>query len=346
MIVETREKPRLFSVPETSVYSLAEYPRQKMRNQEISIPRTTLAITTAIFSAFPETKKPETLRKLGDLSPMMIALNEAADIGISAEKRIEKGNLRQWQIWGLLRLSCEVRKNLEKRIAGFTKEYPTESKVIAPVIEDFLFLSKNRDEFPIERWPTFLELDSAIFVVTYVGVANLKILQKAGIDPEEKVSSVEDLREKYSILLITSGKSKEYSNTTQQKLRALFASVMLLKTTDDKNDKNGSNVDRILGLPNFWGYAQSKNPQNPEKEIEKIRDRYHEEADLVFPRPYQIGADVLCGLTSVLKAERAKDKQEPQEDPTNFGIFFQRINQTTTLRHELQAAQILSELFH
>jgi len=327
-----------------SLFCGIEYLTLATRGQEIPIPRTTLAVATAIFSAFPDLQNSENLTKLGDLSPLMIALNEAADIGISAEKRLEKGGLRQWQVWGLMLLAGETRKTLEKRISEFERKHPNERNKMISFINDFLTLSRLRDKFEKSNWPTFLEFDSAIFVAAYIASISPQTLTDAEININQEISSVEELTKKYSIFLIEQGEEREFT-PIQQKIRALFASVMLLKTTDDKNDKNGSKVDRLLDLPNFWDYARSKNPQKPQEEINRIRERYHKVAEPIFPKLQQIGADILCSLTSIRKAEKAKNGNQPQDDPTNFWKFFQRESQTTTLRHELNAAQVLHELF-
>ena len=313
--------------------------------QEIPIPRTSLSIATAIFSAFPETRNPDNLKKIGNLSPLMIALNEAADIGISAKKRVEKGGIEQWRAQALLLLSGALRENLENRITEFINKHPNEKKLIGAFTKDFLTLSKKRDEISTENWPTFLELDSGIFVAAYIGIVNPEILKQAGVQIYEEANDIKTLRKKYSIFIVTQEERKDSMSPIQQRLRSVFASVMILKTTDDKNDKNGTNVDGLLNLPNFWDYATSINPENPNLEISKIRKIYHQEAKLLFPEIQQISADTLCNLTSIIKAERSKNRQIPQGDPANFWGFFQRIKQTTTLRHELQAAQILTELF-
>lgn len=310
----------------------------------IPIPRTSLSIAASVFSVFPETKNPENLNKIGNISPLMIALNEAADIGISAEKRIIKGNLDQPRLWGLLLLKGQLFGNLEKRINEFREKYPNKEIFVIKFIKDFLLLSKERNKFPIKDWPAFLELDSAIFVAAYVGIIAPEILEKAGLYMEEQVETMEELKKKYSIFLINQNNQDEFSDI-QKRLRSLFASVMILKITDDQNDKNGSNVDKILDLPNFWDFAVNQDPEKPEEVLKQIRKKYEETASLAFPKFYQISADILCKFTSIHKARKSTNGILPEDDPTSVGRFFQKESQTTTLRHELAAAQIIQELF-
>lgn len=323
--------------------TLIEFAKASASGNEVPIPRTSLAITSAILAAFPEeTDLQISLRKIGQMSPLIIALNERADIGVSAELKVQKGNLTPNQVWGLLMLQGQTESMLAKRTIDFLQKYPQEERVIAAIKEDFLTLSKLRNEFPLQEWPQFLELDSAIFVCAFIHAANPEILQEAGINLERAAKNKEELIAKYHIFTT---ENTEKLTKTQERLRAIFSAEMLLKVRDDLTDKDDLKIDAILDLPSFARWAKSTKPDNPNQPIEEKTRKYQAEAKILFPRILQIVAEAVSHVTSVIKARNSQNSLIPADDPTNFWRCFTRSSQTTTLRHELEAMCILSELF-
>lgn len=319
-----------------------EFAILKAKGEEIQIPRTSLAITAAILSAFPDLNPENTLKNLGDLSPLMVALNERADIGTSAELKIEGGHLTQNQLWALTLLKNQTQKELEKRKDEFLQRHSQDKDVIETVMEDFITLSRLRSEFDVREWPKFLELDSAIFVCAFIRMASPEILRKAGIDLTQPTRTKEEIEEKYKIFIT---ENLAGLNETQKKLRAILAAEMLLKINDDLNDQNDLRIDKLLAIPSFARYADQQNPSNPCKVIKEIKRRYKEKAGTIFPKPVQKLTELIFIATSILKAQRSKNGLHPSDDPTNFWGCFTRESPTTTLRHKLEAMNIISGLF-
>ncbi len=338
------EKPKQLTIPAiATIRTLAEFAKATTSGKEVPIPRTSLAITAAILAAFPEEIDTQVaLEKVSRLSPFMIALNERADIGVSAELRIKKGNLTQHQFWGLIMLEGQTKSMLVKRKTEFTQKYPQEEKTIQAIEEDFLTLSRLRDEFSPQEWPQFLELDSAIFVCAFIHGANPKTLEKAGIHFELPAKNKEELIEKYRIFLTNQTDSLD---EIQKNLRSVFAAEMLLKIKDDHTDEDNLQIDAILGLPSFARWAKVTKPDNPNLALKERVEKYQKEAERLFPRIFQFIAEFTCHATSVIKAKKSQDGIKPTDDPTNFWSSFAEESQTTTLRHKLEASCVLSELF-
>lgn len=329
--------------PIATARTLVEFIKTKTRGEKLPIPRTSLTITAALFATFPEKISiQETLEKVSQISPLMIALNERADIGISAGLRIEDGNLTQQQIWGLLMLKGQTTSMLDQRTSEFLQKYPQEEGVIRTIIGDFLTLSRLRGKFSPQEWPQFLELDSAIFVCAFIHAANSEILKDAGLEIEKPAKNKEELMEKYRIFITNNTDSL---TEIQKRLRALLAAEMLLKVRDDLTDRDNLGIDPLLHLPNLAKWAKIINPDNPNQEIEKIKRKYQEEAKILFPRTLQVAVEIIFHITSVIKAKNSQNRLSPIDDPTDFWRCFTRISQTTTLRHELEAMCVLSGLF-
>ena len=333
------ERPNIQTIVATT-RTCAEFARAQVRREKIQIPRTSLSITAAILSAFPNLDPKNTLKNIGNISPLMIALNERADIGISARLREEEGKLTQRQLLGLILLENQTQKELEKRKNEFLQKNPQDKDVIEAVIEDFITLSRLRRKFSVEEWPKFLELDSAIFVCAFVHAANSQLLQSAGIDLLTPARTKEEIEEKYKIFIT---EDRAGLNPMQRRLRALFAAEMLLKVNDDSNDQKDLRIDKLLNLPSFARYAEIQNGRS--KLLEEIKRRYAKEAKIIFPQLLQKLAELVCTTTSIFKAQKSKDGLHPLDDPTNFWRCFERGSQTTTLRHQLEAMCIISGLF-
>ncbi len=332
-------KPAIIGVAET----LLEFTKARAVGKEVLIPRTSLAIRASILSAFPEeTSGQESLLKISRLTPLMIALNERADIGVSAELKVQKGHLTQNQLWGLIMLERKTELMLTKRISEFLENHPQEKNTIEVIIEDFLTLSRLRGGFNPTEWPKFLELDSAIFVCAFIHAVNPEILKNTGINIKKPAKNKEELMEKYKIFIADNTDSL---TEIQKRLRAIFAAEMSLKVRDDLTDKDGLKIDAILNLPSFARWAEIVKPENPNQLLKETMRKYQDEAKMLFPRIAQLAAEVASHITSVIKARNSQKGLHPIDDPTNFWSCFARKSQTTTLRHELEAKCVLSGLF-
>ena len=334
-------------VARETIKTVFDYLVLSSKGQEVPIPRTSLAMFNGIASTFPESTKEgrrEKALKLSRFSPILIALNEAADIGISADLRLKKGNIPSWKTKALVMLKNRAFQDLNERKQTFLEQYPEEKEAIENFIKDFLFLSEHRGDFSPNNYPDFLELDSGIFVAICLHITVPDIAKEAGIDLSKDVNNLDDLKEKYSLFLLKDSDKRKFS-PLEEKIRSLHALEMILKIRDDVNDKRDSNIDAILGLPNFWRYAEKEETAKPYLALKDLHNAYMKIAKKEFPKPVPTLTSLLCSITSRIKSKKSSRSTKIIEDPENFHHFFGKRKQTTTLRHEMNASSVLSELF-
>jgi hypothetical protein len=325
------------------------------RKEGLPIPRTTLAIANAIHIAFPEDVKMvgvgETVKKIGTLSPVLIALNEAADLGVSARLRRARG-CRQSQFVPLLMLEDLAMADLEKRKDEFIEKHNGDKKaeaIVETLIHDFLLLSQERESFPPEEHEDWVELDSGIFIAACIALTIPEALAEAGINfPGEPCETVEELEEKYSLFITTNSFDKQAGclkgmNDAQARLLALHCAEMVLKL---KDDRGGEEVDKLLGLPTFCTYADSQvGGKTREKVFREEEKRYLAVAENGgLPTGVLQLTKIVCHRTSVHKASRALNETKVLEDSWQVGSIFKgKFN--TVKRHELRGSSLLNELF-
>ncbi len=354
--VEISTPRSIFATAET----LGLYITSKASGNRINIPRTTLAIFNAINMTFPDEltrKKKETLLIISNLSPILIAANEAADIGVSASLRLKEpaNDLTELQREGLRCLEEETFDWLERSISDFKDIYGQNSRkaeVIDTFTHDFILLSQERRKFPIENYREYAELDSLIYILGCIAISTPDVLKKCGFDLGEGCKSVEELRKKYGTFILREQspdgndkilipRSDEACILTMAVIMSLQGAEMVLKV---KDDIRGRRIDRILGIPNLYDYAKSKvdGDEPPTEVLETIRKEYFFLAETGgLPRFTVHAAEVFSHLTSVRKAKMAGLKKL---DSIRESASIMK-NTTTTLRHELEAAGILKSLF-
>ncbi|MFV1917583.1 MAG: hypothetical protein ACC618_03850 [Patescibacteria group bacterium] len=336
------------------------YIASEASNNRVNIPRTTLSIFNAINMTFPDElsrEKKETLLAISNLSPILIAANEAADIGVSARLRLKESanNLTERQGEGLKRLEKETFDWLARSISDFKDIYglnSRESEVIDSFTHDFILLSQERKKIPLEDYREYVELDSLICILGCVAICAPDVLAGCGFDFGQGSKSVEELRKKYSPFIIRgqgsnrddkllTSRSDDAAILTMAEVMSLQGAEMVLKV---KDDITGRKIDRILGIPNLYDYAKSKvdGDEPPTGVLEAMRKEYLFLAETGGLSKFTVHtAEVLCHLTSVRKAKIAglKKLDSIGEDTSIVS------SSTTTLRHELEAAGILDRLF-
>lgn len=257
----------LLEIGVDSMRALVAAGKIRIENESIYIPRTSLAIFVGLRSQFPREIKErgeiEALRGISYLSPLMIALNEMADIGISVHLRNEtdEGSL--------------VVEKMQRYLRGwkekFLERFPGHKDTITNLINDFCLLSLVRNTIGNDQIPTWLELDSAIFEEACFRVATQKLWSDNVV---YKPQSFEDLERKYGEYLIRGVAGEKGGH----RLSGLHGMEMALKVTDDRV---GIKDDRKLGLPSFAVYAEDlsvKSGQSVNEILEGIMEIYRKAA--------------------------------------------------------------------
>lgn len=304
----------------------------------MQIPRTSLAIYNGINAAFPEEcdSQPSTLRLLDAFAPVLIAGNEAADIGISA--RLNRGN-KQSNFSSLLTLENMTKQVLQSKADAFTSEYPQHAAVAHNFTADLMILSSNRAQFS-DKFDVFLEVDSAIFEAACIQLCAPSVLRHAGVDFAQPVATPEQLIKKYMPFLSMEPHVEDLPIVNR--LKSLHAIEMLLKIDDDTR---GVEPDTLLGLPSFVTWATTRAHETNRSVDDLLNEKKESYFDILRSSPYMSVPMVniirgLCELTSIHKAQRTGvDNHIPLPRLPYFHRF------TTTLRHELYSTGILHDLF-
>ncbi len=328
--------------------------------KRVNIPRTSLAIFNAINIAFPNElagRKKEALQVISSVAPILISANEAVDIGVSARLQLHdmEQNLTEEKRKGLKQLENGTFDSLDRSIAGFKDTYgprSRESQVVDAFVRDFMMLSEERRKFSVEEYREYVELDSVIYVLGCLALAAPPVSELCGFDIKEKCANAEEVRRKYSVFVIGRDKSKgnriiimPRGNKTavlaMAQIMSLQGAEMVLKV---KDDKKGRKIDKLLGIPSLYDYAERKagDEQSPHGILDQMRNEYFFLAETGgLPNLTVRSAEFLSHLTSVGKAKVA-GLRVSSNVTENTSIAS---NSTTTLRHQLNAAGVLENLF-
>lgn len=351
MIAERRisSKNIFLSTAEIALSSL------KIKDEKLGFKITTQAIANGINFAFaeemPSFSGDELLRRIGSFTPYLIALNEMADIGVSAERRLNEG-VPQSKILPLILLKGGLEKDLEDRKAEFLSKNDgnEEAEMIVNTLEnDFLLLSRLRDSFEPEEYRDYIDLDSAIVELACLELVIPDLSKKIGIDYfGDNCTDKDSLKKKYGIFLtrdmsrLKDGDRPELS----KKLLILHATEMVLKVHDDEV---GHKLDKLLKIPNFASYAEAVSDKSGGlvsvkevlKELEKDYLRIVQECGL-SPSLVRLTKG-LCAVTASIRIEKACKERMKFEDLLQVQNLVGINYFTSTLRHEIEMG--LVELF-
>lgn len=314
----------------TTARTGGEYARRTLGRDSISLPREVLATYNGIASVFPDRRNTisEDIATISVYMPFLIALNEAADLGISA--RLERRNSEQHHFIPLLELENKTFSDLRLRSSQFNSEYPELAYVTTNAEKDLMFLSEHRSEFAVDQYPQFIEIDSAIFVASTLNLLYPGELQANGFFISQEVDSIEDLGTKYSPFLLSQNDKKEY-HSFMKGVRALHAVEMCMKVLDDKK---GKTLDTRLNIPNFfvWMAHQSGGRQT----LKELHDKYLSIAEQGgISKGIVVATEAMASLSSVIKSNHEVNGVAWNDTPESYlsKVGMGRI--TTTLRHEL-----------
>jgi hypothetical protein len=311
------------------------------------IPRTSLPIASGIITLFThDINHQEAIQHIHDVAPVLIALNEAVDIGVSAELRI-KQQTTQSGYHPLLHLKNLTHRNLQTRLMTFYDSFPLHAKRpdLQPYISDLFWLSAHRHEFTYPEWQQYLEIDSSIFEAISLAVSIPSALEAAQYNPNQPVDTKNDLLNKYRIFH-TSHYHQSAPKTPQEKaIRALHGLAMALKVYDDEV---GDQIDLLLDLPNYhqFAYQISHTSKEAKTILSTLKKHYTNIAvENGLPQTVVRTATILCRATSVAKEHNAKDDSGKPLSLDDLDDLFIGTQQTT-LRHKLDGnGSPLVELF-
>ena len=243
-----------------------------------------------------------------------------------------------------------MERKREECIGYFIRENLLEG-TIRSVEHDFLLLSSNRNKFSLHGngvldsnlfdYRTYLELDSGIIEMLYFAVTTPHVLEEAGIDLGISCNSVEDLFEKYE-LIITNRYSNnnliEKMNFAEKGILALHSVAMRMKVEDDTE---GQSVDCLINIPSFSSFST--------KDLEDIQRGYLLLAQKCgYPALIQ---NLTCAFShfSGLIKDRVSGNGIISSDDLYQAIRFYGVGHpngnSTTLRHQLEAGGVLNRLF-
>lgn len=214
--------------------------------ERIPVPRTALVIYAGLRVFYPEVLEDSrgliAFRKINDLAPLLIGLNEFTDIGISLNMgknpRPEAG---------------EIEKKLCVYVANWRRDYlgkhPEDKPIISRFINNFCILSLWRSHVLQSSHPEFLELDSLIFEDACLSVAGCCKRDPLSLQDQ----TYNDLVRQYRGLFVFT--DLQPGNVVDQRWKTLHALEMLMKIHDDKR---GVRIDSLLNLPNLQAFDCDK----------------------------------------------------------------------------------------
>ena len=216
------------------------YLASEMAGNSVNLPRTSLAIVNAMNIAFPDElagRKSEALQVISSVAPVLIAANEAADIGISARLQIDDASekLTEEKKEGLRRLEAGTYAWLGRSVAGFKDVYGPDSRqspMVYPLLPDFLTLSEGRRSFSEREYREYVELDSVIYVLGCIALAAPGVSETYGFEMRERCAGIEDVRRKYSAFVVgrdVNGRRKVLLESGDQTAALTMARVMSLQ---------------------------------------------------------------------------------------------------------------------
>jgi len=319
--------------------------------ETVPAPRYTYPILAGLALTFPEevlreARRGGMLARIGALAPWAVALNEYADLSISAE-RIRKSGCDQDQFVPLLQTENLLRSELERRGRRLLEDYPDLRNLVEVTENDFILLSKHRDKVGVLE---FVELDSGVIEAGYTQATVPGLLKSAGVDfPGEPCRTVDDLRAKYGIYLTDSDDGLEGQNyiRTQRRLRRgirrLHGIEMLMKIQDDCE---GVGVDTLLDIPSYRSYLARDKSLG--EEIREIKSKYYG----------MIGKNALSVLAAkgIILAQHVSGLVKDAKgcngiSPAGDVYYISRLvrdqfgDGCTTLRHQVDESGLLNEVF-
>ena len=293
------------------------------------------------------------LKRVGHLSPFLVALNEAADIAVSAKLRREAG-VRQGKFVPLIQLEHglfdELVRKREECIDYFGRDTEIEETLHA-IGNDFLLLSLNRSKFspqgkgeigkPSTNYRTYLELDSGMIESAYFAVTVPHVLEEAEIKLNTPCNSVNDLLGKYK-LFVTEGGIKdnkiENMTETQRGILALHAVVMRMKVDDDCE---GKSVDCLTKVPSFCSLNTG--------DLNILQEEYLLIAQKCgYPVIVQDLTRLFSHISGFIKDKASRNGLSASDDifaGNNFYGVDRPEGNSTTLRHQMEATGVLDRLF-
>jgi hypothetical protein len=310
------------------------------------IPRYVIPPYCGLAVSFPRDVLKEKLSavyRLGYYASFAVALNEAADIGVSIEQRIKRGNVVQNHYVPLTQTRILLFHELDERLNRFTEFFPDQGEGVRVIRDDFLLLSRHRKHFdPI----TYLELDSGIIEAGYAAVMFNKesILARAGVNLSgEACNSPEDLLSKYALYLLYSNTDYVPKDKGAQKIQKLHALAMAMKV---KDDEEGKVFDGLVGLHNFaiWADKESERTGIPSSEILLGLKEYYIQrsggiASRVVNRVIAVGSHV----SGKVKDVSSRNSINPSDDVWQLSGITRRFHtqKSTVLRHQLEQSNLL-----
>jgi hypothetical protein len=310
----------------------------------LKIPGYSLPVFLALNAAFPKSMSLErfleSFERVNDLSPVLVAANEYADIGLSAERKIHQEGIRQEKFLPLHTLFTGLSKEFGERLSKLEKKYSGDGSIegLEMVLDDFIFLSQERQSFSVSEIRLYQELDSGIIEAAYLVWTFPEMLKLVGFDPTEHVSTIDDLKSKYEVFDLS--RLEVGDNDFVKKLQGIHAVTMCLKIDDDLE----GSVDRILGIPNFTDWEK-----NGYGNLKLLRQWYVSIARRAgIPNLLTNIARLTSFLRGVVKDRKAKEGISPTDDYFNISDYAggRKFDQgCNTLRQKLDASGLLVELF-
>lgn len=310
------------------------------------VPRYSWPIFIGIALSFPDRVVRDPIgvnNRISDFAPYAVALNEFADIGISAEIKLSESVASQDQYLPLRRVSNTLRCEMNKRQYDFDRSNNGLRNVSEIIKNDFLLLSELREGLdPID----FLELDSGIIEAGYLEVAIPGVCQEVGIDLDKDCKTVNDLKDKYSLFMLSTDDEISYSEG-QMRVRELHAMSMIMKMQDDEENKHHGSFDELVGLPNFVQWSKSHDTDERCALNEKLNFYRSVASSSYIKRGGTYGISALFSVSAAVKNRLSKNGIEPIDDlfrlSQEASRFFTR--KCTTLRHQLMETGMLNEAF-
>ncbi len=311
----------------------------------LKIPGYSLPVFLALNATFPKGINPERVKesykRVNDLTPVLVAVNEYADIGLSAERKIRQG-VSQDKFMPLHLLSSGLGREFGKRLARLKEKYLGDENIdgLETVLDDFILLSQERLSFNQGEIPLYQELDSGIIETSYVVWAFPGILELVGFNPTERTSTIDDLKRKYKVFDLS--KTDTGANHIAKKLQGIHAVEMCLKIDDDLD---GASVDRKLGIPNFTDWEKGSDGRS----LKSLRRHYMDIARKSgIPNFLTSTARLASYVRGIVKDRNAGNGIIPTDDYFEVSDYAggRKFGEgCNTLRQKLVASGLLNELF-
>lgn len=343
-----------------------EVVRSHWSGERINSLRYTSSISAGLEAAFRDEIEEAGGRRavfaaVNNVTPIMVALNELADIGESAYEMFKKGSDPHMNtIWLGVRSVLRQRVETERQRIARRYSEPEEAKRIINVLDtvgrDFILLSQIRDDFrdSPEKMEKHLNLDSAIIACGYIEAALPGILKRAGVNLYSSQRSgqteMEYLTEKYKFFLQhlqpDFDPNHDFSRT-QRSLLGMHIFEMGMKVIDDAH---GREVDSATGVISFYDVVEKESERDRELNDERqIIAAIKNKSDEYFDLARKLGMSAIVMKTGSIARELSRGFKNarsarfaPFDDHEAAG-FVADGNKITdgNLRHELYTAGLL-----